>query len=339
MNKNKKIKAAVIGLGVGIHHARTLSSHPDCDLIWICDYNKAKLDEANLEFVEAKKTQNDQDILGDPEVDMICIASYDETHYKQVVQALKNNKHVYIEKPMCLSKKEAINIRKTLNENPLNKISSNMVLRTCPLFLKIRDIVKENKMGDIYYLEADYLWGRKEKLINGWRQEADFYSIIHGAAVHMIDLAVWIIGKKPITVQALGNNISIKGSQQRHNDFATMLLDFDNQIIVKVSAHGGCVHPHFHSLKIYGKNLTFIHETTGTVWVDSNNPDKSFKKELAEYPAKTKRNNALISFVDSMLDGTKLSLVSDEEVFTTASICIAAEQSIKNGKKINIEYL
>ena len=59
MNKNKKIKAAVIGLGVGIHHARTLSSHPDCDLIWICDYNKAKLDDANLEFVEAKKTQND----------------------------------------------------------------------------------------------------------------------------------------------------------------------------------------------------------------------------------------------------------------------------------------
>ena len=70
-----------------------------------------------------------------------------------------------------------------------------MVLRSCPLFIKIRQKIEEKTMGEIYYLEADYLWGRKQKLISGWRAEADFYSIIHGAAVHMIDLAVWLIGK------------------------------------------------------------------------------------------------------------------------------------------------
>ena len=35
--------------------------------------------------------------------------------------------------------------------------------------------------------------GTKEKLISGWRADADFYSIIHGAAVHMIDLAYGLL--------------------------------------------------------------------------------------------------------------------------------------------------
>ena len=126
-----------------------------------------------------------------------------------------------------------------------------MVLRSCPLFIKIRQKIEEKTMGEIYYLEADYLWGRKQKLISGWRAEADFYSIIHGAAVHMIDLAVWLIGKKPITVQALGNKITTKGTLQKHNDFATLLLKFENEIVVKVSRSWWLYTPTFSLFKSF----------------------------------------------------------------------------------------
>ena len=102
---------------------------------------------------------------------------------------------------------------------PNLNISANMVLRTCPLFIKVREEVSSFKMGDLYHLEADYLWGRKEKLISGWRAEADFYSIIYGAAVHMIDLVLWITGKKPVRVKALGSNKIASGTSQKHNDF------------------------------------------------------------------------------------------------------------------------
>jgi predicted dehydrogenase len=339
LNKNKKIKAAVIGLGVGLHHARTLFKYNNCDLVWICDSNQSKLSEIGNEFNEAKLSQNDQEVLNDPEINLVCIASYDEAHHVQVIDALKNNKHVYVEKPLCLKENQAREIQSILKANSKLKMSSNMVLRTCPLFLKIRQKVKEKAMGEIYYLEADYLWGRKQKLISGWRAEADFYSIIHGAAVHMIDLAVWIIGKKPVSVQALGNQIATKGTLQNYNDFATLLLNFEDEMIVKVSAHGGCVHPHFHSLKVFGKNLTFIHETTGTVWVESNNPNDVFKPEDADYPAKTQRSKALVSFLESIINNDKNVLVTDEEVLSTSSICLAAEESIKTGQKINIEYL
>ena len=155
----------------------------------------------------------------------------------------------------------------------------------------------------------------------------------------MIDLVNWIVGKKPINVQAFGNKIVTYGSQQKYSDFASILLGYEDQMIVKISAHGGCVHPHFHSLKVFGENSTFVHETTGTVWVNSSDPNETFKIEKASYPSKETRGYALISFINSIIDKDKNSLVSDEDVFTTVSICLAAEEAVKVGQKINIEYL
>ena len=167
MNKKKKIRAGVIGLGVGAHQARTLFAHPDCELVSICDLDKNRLIEIGSELPGVKQTQDDQDIFSNQNIDLVCIASYDEFHYQQVITCLKNEKNVYVEKPICLKKEELQDIDKKLKMYPNLRISSNMVLRTCPLFIKVRNEVMSLKMGDLYHLEADYLWGRKEKIISG----------------------------------------------------------------------------------------------------------------------------------------------------------------------------
>ena len=339
MKKKNKLRAGVIGLGVGAHQARSLSLHSNTELVWLCDLNKDKLLNLKRELPEAKITQNPDDVLQDSDIDLVCIASYDQFHFEQVIMALNNGKHVYVEKPICLSKIETKDIRKKLIEYPQLRLSSNMVLRTCPLFKKVKENINSNMMGEIYYLEADYLWGRKEKLISGWRADSDLYSIIHGAAVHMIDLTMWLTKKKPLRVQAIGSGIATADTKQKNNDFALLLLEFENQMSVKISAHGGCVHPHFHSLKVFGTNSSFIHESTGTVWVESNDPNQKFKVEKEEYPAKTKREGALISFLDSLINFDKSAMVSEAEVFNTVSVCLAAEQAVKTGKIVDIDYL
>ncbi len=339
MRKKKKLRAGVIGLGVGAHQARSLSLYPNAELIWLCDTNKEKLLDLKSELPEAKITQSSKDVLQDSDIDLVCIASYDQFHFEQVIMALNNGKHVYVEKPICLSKIESKDIRKKLMENPQLSLSSNMVLRTCPLFKKVKDNINSDVMGELYYIEADYFWGRKEKLISGWRADSDLYSIIHGAAVHMIDLTMWLTGKKPLRVQAIGNHITTAGTKQKNNDFSLLILEFENQMSIKISAHGGCVHPHFHSLKVFGTNSSFIHESTGTVWVESSDPNQKFKVEKEEYPAKTKRDGALISFLDSLTNFDKSAMVSEEEVFNTLSVCLAAEQAVKTGKIVDIDYL
>ena len=91
--KQKKIRAGVIGLGVGAHQARTLYKHPDCEIVSICDFNKNKLSELGSEIKNAKQTQNAKDILNDPDINLVCVASYDEFHYQQVLSSLNNGKH------------------------------------------------------------------------------------------------------------------------------------------------------------------------------------------------------------------------------------------------------
>lgn len=335
----KKIRAGVIGLGVGAHHSKILSLHSKTDLVWLCDYDIKRLQDIGSKFARVKITQNSNDIFLDPNIDLICIASYDEFHFEQVLMALKNNKHIYVEKPICLSEVELKKIRKIFKKYPNLHLSSNMVLRTCPLFKKVKKSIKLNKLGKIYHLEADYLWGRKQKLISGWRTKTNKYSIIYGAAVHMVDLIIWLIEKKPVKVQAFGNRISTLGSKQKNNDFAVLILEFDDKTTVKISAHGGCVHPHFHSLKVFGTNSSFIHDSTGTAWINSSNPNLKLKKENAEYPAKSKRDATLNSFLDYLVKGKKKPIVWQEDVFDVMSICLAAEKSVKKGEIINIQYI
>ena len=56
-----------------------------------------------------------------------------------------------------------------LKKNKDIKISTNMVLRNHPKFLKIKELISSGQIGKIYHIEGEYNYGRFHKLINGWR--------------------------------------------------------------------------------------------------------------------------------------------------------------------------
>ena len=119
------------------------------------------------------------------------------------------------------------------------------------LFKKFKEKINNKK---IYYIEADYLWGRKNKLF-GWRSNVRDYSLILGAGIHMIDLIVWLTGLKPKTVYALGNNKATKGTKFKKNSFVVMIFEFPMNILVKITANGAAVHNHFHEIKTQQKTV------------------------------------------------------------------------------------
>ena len=162
-----KLKAGIIGLGVGESHIEGYNAHPGCEVTALCDFSEEKLALARTKFPGLKLTSNPSDILGDSSIDVISIASYDNHHYGQILQAIKNNKHLFVEKPICLFYDELENIRKLLVEHPGLKLSSNFVLRTCPRFIRIREAVRSGEMGSLFYIEGDYFWGRIYKLAQG----------------------------------------------------------------------------------------------------------------------------------------------------------------------------
>tara|TARA_Y100001935_G_scaffold253199_1_gene258786 strand:+ start:13246 stop:14247 length:1002 start_codon:yes stop_codon:yes gene_type:complete len=331
------LNCSVIGLGVGEKHAQAYQSHNKTILKSVCDFDQVKLENAKIKFPNCELFTSDNEIINDKSIDLISVASFDNFHSNQIIRSINNGKHVMAEKPLCLHPEELIKIIEAKENNPATKLSSNLVLRTNSRFSKIRRDIKSGKFGEIFYLEGDYYWGRIEKL-SGWRAEIDFYSIIHGAAIHMIDLAMWLLDAKPLYVQAMGNNISTQSSRLKYNSFAVVLLEFSNGTIVKLTGNGGCIHPHYHGLKVFGNNLTAIHNLNEAYYLNSSENNENPLKLNESYPGKNSRVNLINSFINSIIDNSKKPLVSDKETYNLMSVCFSAEEAMKTGKKVKVKY-
>ena len=332
------LNAGVIGMGIGEKHALAYQNHCNTNLKTVCDFDHNKSKELNIKFPDVSIETKCQSILENDDIDIVSIASYDNFHSSQIIQALESGKHVMSEKPLCLNRDEMLQIHETQKQNPDAKLSSNLVLRTNSRFGKLRKDNSEGKFGEVYYLEGDYFWGRKSKLF-GWRAEMDYYSIILGAAIHMIDLVMWLLGSRPVSVQAVGNDIPNKNTNLKFNSFAVVILKFENGVIAKLTGNGGCVHPHFHGLKIFGTKQTAISNLTEAYYLHTSEINSEPVPITEPYPEKEVREKVIHSFVDSILDPSITPIVPLQDVYDVMSVCFAAEEAMNTGNSISIKYL
>lgn len=331
------IRVGIIGLGVGKHHFNALVKNPLCELTHVCDFDKSKLKEYRKKYPSIIFTENDNDIFDNKSIDLVSIASYDYFHYEQIIKSLNNKKNVFVEKPICLSNHELVNIFKVLNRNKKLQISSNLVLRTEPSFLKLKKNINNSKFGKIYYVEADYYWGRINKLL-GWRSQFN-YSIILGAAIHMIDLMLWVLEELPYKVTAFANKISTKSMKFKNNSFVIIILEFKNGLILKITGNGGCVHPHFHGIKIFSDKQTYIHDLNSTLKIEKN---KKYGQKISNiptsYPTKYLRKNIINNFIENLNSKNNNSIINKKEIYNLMKICFASEESLKKNKSQIIKY-
>jgi predicted dehydrogenase len=331
----KKLKVGVIGLGVGEQHVLSYQSHPDCEVVALCDFSKEKRAEIQKKFPQIKLFENADALLEDPEIGVVSIASYDNAHADQILRALKNKKHVFVEKPVCLSEGEARRIRRELTKNPDLKLSSNLILRRSPRFQRLKRQISSGELGKIYYAEGDYLYGRLHKITDGWRGKIGYYSVTYGGGIHIIDLLLWLTGDEVIEVAAYGNQIPSKGSQFKYNDMVVCILKFKSGIIGKMSVNFGCIHPHYHALSVFGTKGTF-----------QNGPDKALLYKQREAPAQkvseaypgVKKGALIPGFVNLILKGTPAE-VSTDDVFKSMSVCFAIEKAMQQGRPVKVKYL
>ena len=325
-------------MGVGEKHVEAYESHPQCEVVALCDFSKKNLDPIRQKYPRIELVEQANKILSDKNIDIVSIASYDNYHYEQIIKAIENEKHVFVEKPLCLYENEARDIRKALGRKPHLRLSSNLILRKSPRFRKLKDFIGEGKMGTLYYLEGDYNYGRLHKLTDGWRGDIDFYSVVYGGGVHIIDLMLWLTRDTVIEVFGYGNNICTKGTKFRHNDMVVAVLKFKSGMLGKITANFGCVYPHFHIFSAYGSSATFINNSNEYALL-YNSKEPSDKPDKLEDAYKGMHKGSLVSgFIDSILDGGKGD-ISAEDVFKSMSVCFAIERSLSRGTPQVVEYI
>lgn len=326
----KKIKAAIIGFGVGKKHFEAIHNYKKAKIKIICEKNLKKLSILKKKFPNIKITNNEKNIFLDKEINLVSIASYDDDHYSQILKCIKNKKNIIVEKPMCLTLHQLKHIKKMISKSGL-KITSNLVLRVNDLFMNIKKKVMKDK---IFYIEADYIWGRKNKLF-GWRSKIKNYSLILGAGIHVIDLVMWVLKKRPLSVITVANKIATSKTVYKKNSMALMIFEFPGNIIAKITANGAAIHKHFHEIKIFTKNKTINNTLNGSFIFTKD----SIKKNEYSYPDKANRKKLIQNFLDCLINKNKRQIISQKEQFDLMSVCFAAEESVNKNKKIKIRYI
>jgi predicted dehydrogenase len=331
------INGGVIGLGVGEQHVIALLEHPHVDKVFIWDQNPLKLEEVKLRNPNVIIVKKECDIVGHSNCDLVCISSYDSDHYDQCIACIEYGQHIFVEKPVCLYLEEAKSILNCLRDNPKVRFSSNLILRKSSRFADLKVKIDNHELGELYSIDADYYYGRVNKLTEGWRGEIDFYSVFLGGGVHMVDLVRWLSGKEAISVFAVSNKIVTEGTKFRYDDYVSAIISFEGGMQARVSANFGCVHPHYHSVKVFGTKSTFINGKESGNLHYSRLPDDVPKLIDTDYPG-CKKGDLLKSFVSEIEIGSSPSYTV-EDIFETLAVCFAVEQSVSQKVKIDVNKI
>lgn len=333
----KKLNCAVIGMGVGSRHAFFYLKSSKTNLLKIYEKNKKKRHLIKKKFPKVQLVNNEDEIFKDPKIDLVSIASYDNYHFDQIMKAAKFKKNLFVEKPICLFLYQLRQIKKIVEKTKIN-FSCNLILRENNQFKKIQNIIKKKMIGNIFFAEGDYNYGRLEKIEKGWRGKIPYYSVTHGGAIHMIDLILWYLNELPNKVIGFGNRLVVKNKYFKQNDFTTGILNFKSGKIVKIISNYGCVLPHHHALKIYGNKGSIIHDFRGGAFIKSRQKNK----KPIYFNLKTsneQKANILKCFVEDIINNKKKKLKDNfKNIINSMLISLAIENSIEKKKQTFINY-
>lgn len=327
-----------MGLGVGEQHARAYLIDGRCRLCWLYDLDVDRARELSRRLGCGVIATDLDEILADPEVDIISIASYDDDHYDQVIEALSAHKHVFVEKPLCHTLDEIRTIKKVWVEHRGKiKLSCNLILRAAPMYLWLKEKLSAGDFGQIYAFDGDYLYGRLWKITEGWRKNIDNYSVMQGGGIHLIDLMLWLTEEKPSLVFAMGNRIVTQRTAFRYNDYMAMMTESPSGMAGRISANFGCIHRHQHVVRLFGTKASFIYDDAGARLHLTRDP---------EVVACTVKTAALPSTKGYLIPQFVSAVLNDEDInqdtqsfFDGICISIACNKAVQSRRVEEVEYV
>lgn len=329
------LRAAVIGLGVGEQHVLGFQRAEAVEVVALCDKDPAKLEMARRTYPQCRLFESAEELIAHGGIDVLSIASNDDHHAAQVIAALDNGMHVFCEKPLCTREEDLRAIQAALVRNSGLRLSTNTVLRASPRFVDLKRRVVGEQLGRLYYLEADYNYGRLHKLGEGWRGEILDYSVMLGGGVHMVDLALWLTGRRVVEVVARGNKICSEGYPFHTPDMVVALLTFDDGTLAKITANFGCVFPHFHRFLAYGTKATFENGAGPARLYRSRDKDEAPEWLDSDYPG-VRKGDLLPPFIDA-IRGHGRPVVDEAEVVAMMSVCFAIDRAWRTGQSVKLE--
>ena len=334
--KDGKYQVGVIGLGMGYSHCVGYRENAYCDIAAICDVDESRLEKCKKEFAPRICTRDYMDIVNDPEIDIVSVASPDFFHGEHCIAALRAGKNVMCEKPMTLTMDQAKGIIAEVEKGG-PKFMIGQVCRYAPGFVLAKRLIDDGMIGELYFVESEYAhnYGHS-KGVNCWRVDARREPVV-GGGCHAIDLLRWIAGDA-IEVSAFANHKCL--DDWPVNDCTIAILKFGKDVIGKAMTSIGCVRPYTMRSVFYGKEGTIITDNTSPTIKVCSKKLMQGTLDWATLPVNIANHNVgaeIAEFVDCIRNGTPV-LTNVYEGAKTVATALAAVKSVSlGGQPVKVE--
>ena len=171
------------------------------DLRWLCELSPDLLAEAAKAHPNARTTSDFEEMVSDPELDAIVIATPVITHYELAKKALEAGKHVFVEKPQAQSSAEAEELLALAEERGLVLMPGYLLLYH-PALLELKQAVDSGDLGDLLYL-----YGNRQNLGQIRRDENALWSL----GSHDLSMILHLVGEEPVEAWARGESFLRSG--------------------------------------------------------------------------------------------------------------------------------
>lgn len=213
VDTSKKLKVGIIGTGwIAEAHITQYKKMPDVEIIAGADLIDGKAEAFFKKWeVEGVRCYPDHKSMIDnePELDAVSICTYNATHAECAIYALNKGVNVLLEKPMCVTTEEAVEIMKA--EKKSGKIISiGFQPRLDPNMIKLKEVVQSGVLGKIYYIQTG--GGRRRGIPTPFgttfiQEDTGVIGAMGDIGCYSLDMVLNAIGyPKPLTVSGYTSN-------------------------------------------------------------------------------------------------------------------------------------
>jgi UDP-N-acetyl-2-amino-2-deoxyglucuronate dehydrogenase len=255
----KKTGIGIIGTGaIAGKHADAIKELDNGELIAMCSSNPERARSATSKY-QIKTYSDISDFLKHPGLDIVCICTASGQHYEPTIQAANAGKHVIVEKPIEINLERADKMIQTCSENGV-KFGVIFQNRFNPEYIKIKNAIKEGKLGKLLMGNAYVNWFRDEAYYNTspWKGtlKGDGGGALINQAIHTIDLLLDCMGE----VQSVFGKTSTLYHSIEGEDTAAAMVNFSSGAMGTITASTAIYPGYPERLEIYGTKGSVILE-------------------------------------------------------------------------------
>src|SRR5439155_3646057 len=168
---------------------------------WLCDTDRERLAAFASRYPQAKRTEDYDDVLADPDLDAVVIATPVPTHFDLARRALAARKHVLVEKPPAMRGEEMDELVRLSEERGLVCMPGHLLLYH-PGVLKLKELIDAGALGEVLCV-----YGNRQNLGIIRQNENTLWSL----GVHDLSVILQLLDGEPDEAIALGRDFLTDG--------------------------------------------------------------------------------------------------------------------------------